>query len=102
MAFLRIGQAEARASDLTAEADRRGDAVTTPATDVRTLRAQIKAKGETPAAPDPGDAVSDLPARAEVPVPIPGPRGAEGRPRPCRTGSVSRSRPVGYDRAGRS
>lgn len=78
VAFLQIGQAESRASDLAVEADRRGNAVSTLATDVRTLRAQLKARGETPAAPDPGDAVADLPARAEVPVPIPGPPGPVG------------------------
>lgn len=78
LAFLQINQAEARATDLAAEADRRGDAVTTLATDVRTLRAQIRAKGETPAAPDPSQAIDDLPARAEVPVPIPGPPGPQG------------------------
>ncbi|MFF3123390.1 collagen-like protein [Streptomyces sp. NPDC057908] len=78
VAFLQIDQAEARATELAAEADRRGGAVTTLATDVRKLRSQIQAKGETPAAPDPGDAVADLPARAEVPVPIPGPPGPAG------------------------
>ncbi|MFI1524921.1 collagen-like protein [Streptomyces griseus] len=78
IAFLQIGQAEGRAADLASEADRRGDAVSTLATDVRTLRAQIKAGGETPAVPDPADAVDDLPARAEVPVPIPGPPGPAG------------------------
>ncbi|MFE4330174.1 collagen-like protein [Streptomyces sp. NPDC056831] len=79
LAFLRINQADQRADRLAAEADRRGGAVTTLATDVRKLRSQIQAKGETPAAPDPGDAVADLPARAEVPVPIPGPPGPAGQ-----------------------
>lgn len=78
LVWLRIDHADQRASDLAAEADRRGDAVTTLATNVRTLRAQITAKGGTPAAPDPGDAVEDLPARTEVPVPIPGPPGPVG------------------------
>lgn len=78
LAFLQIGQAEARATELATEADRRGDAVTTLATDVRTLRSQIQAKGGTPAAPDPEQAVDDLPARAQVPVPIPGPPGPTG------------------------
>ncbi|WP_406143784.1 collagen-like protein [Streptomyces anulatus] len=78
LAFLQIDQAEGRATDLASEADRRGDAVSTLAGDVRTLRAQIKAGGETPAVPDPADAVDDLPARAEVPVPIPGPPGPTG------------------------
>ncbi|MFD8407166.1 collagen-like protein [Streptomyces anulatus] len=78
VAFLQIDRAEGRATELASEADRRGDAVSTLAGDVRTLRAQIKAGGETPAVPDPADAVDDLPARAEVPVPIPGPPGPTG------------------------
>jgi outer membrane murein-binding lipoprotein Lpp len=78
IAFLQIDKAEARGDQLAAEADRRGTAVSTLATDVRKLRAQVQAKGGTPAAPDPGDAVEDLPARAEVPVPIPGPPGPRG------------------------
>ncbi|MFJ5059011.1 collagen-like protein [Streptomyces nigra] len=79
----RIGHEAARAEELAAEADRRGEAVSTLATDVRLLRAQVKKDGGTPAAPDPADAVKDLPARAEVPVPIPGPagpRGPQGQP----------------------
>lgn len=78
VAFLQIDKAESRADQLAAEADRRGGAVSTLATDVRTLRAQVQARGGTPAAPDPGDTVEDLPARAEVPVPIPGPPGPKG------------------------
>ncbi|MYS34943.1 collagen triple helix repeat protein [Streptomyces sp. KhCrAH-43] len=78
LAFLLIGRAQDRADQLATEADRRGTAVSTLATDVRTLRAQVQARGGTPAAPDPGDAVEDLPARAEVPVPIPGPPGPKG------------------------
>ncbi|MFD9952487.1 collagen-like domain-containing protein [[Kitasatospora] papulosa] len=78
VAFLQIDRAEQRAVDLATEADRRGDAVSTLATDVRTLRAQITARGETPAAPDPAAAIDDLPGRAAVPVPIPGPPGARG------------------------
>ncbi|WP_170994715.1 collagen-like protein [Streptomyces sp. BPSDS2] len=78
LAFLQINRADARATELASEADRRGDAVSTLAGDVRTLRAQITARGETPAAPDPAQAVDDLPARAEVPVPIPGPPGPAG------------------------
>ncbi len=78
IAFLQIDRAEGRATELASEADRRGDAVSTLAGDVRTLRAQIKAGGETPAVPDPAQAVDDLPARAEVPVPIPGPPGPAG------------------------
>ena len=64
------------------EADLRGEAVSTLAGDVRALRAQVKAGGETPVAPDPTRAVEDLPARAEVPVPIPGPPGPAGSPGP--------------------
>lgn len=74
----RIDHEAARAEQLAAEADRRGEAVSTLATDVRLLRAQVKEEGGTPAAPDPADAVDDLPARAEVPVPIPGPPGEQG------------------------
>ncbi|MFI8853697.1 collagen-like protein [Streptomyces sp. NPDC053499] len=84
----RISHEAERAEQLAAEADRRGDAVSTLAGDVRTLRAQIQAKGGKPKVPDPGKAVKDLPARAEVPVPIPGPRGPSGKPgRPGAAGS---------------
>lgn len=78
VAFLQIDRAQSRGDQLAAEADRRGNAVTTLATDVRTLRSQIQAKGGTPAAPDPSTAVKNLPDRAEVPVPIPGPPGPKG------------------------
>jgi hypothetical protein len=61
------------------EADLRGTAVSTLAGDVRALREQVKAAGKTPVAPDPTRAVDNLPARTEVPVPIPGPQGAPGR-----------------------
>lgn len=64
------------------EADKRGTAVSTLAGDVRALRAQVQAQGETPVAPDPTKAVDDLPDRAEVPVPIPGPQGEPGEPGP--------------------
>lgn len=74
----RIDAGDRRATELAEEADLRGTAVSTLAGDVRVLRAQIKAKGGTPAAPDPTKAVEDLPARAEVPVPIPGPPGPKG------------------------
>lgn len=78
LVWLRIDhEVEARAV-LSAEADRRGEAVSTLAGDVRVLRAQIAAKGETPAAPDPEDAVDDLPDRTTVPVPIAGPAGPPG------------------------
>lgn len=63
---------------LATEADLRGTAVSTLAGDVRALRQQVQAKGGTPVAPDPTKAVKNLPARAEVPVPIPGPPGPKG------------------------
>jgi len=78
LVWLRINAEAHRADALEAEANRRGDAVTTLASDVRVLRAQIKAKGGTPAAPDPSRAVDNLPDRAKVPVPIPGPAGPTG------------------------
>lgn len=71
-------QAIAESEQALAEAALRGAAVTTLAADVRVLRAQIQAKGETPAAPDPARAVDNLPDRAVVPVPIPGPPGPPG------------------------
>ena len=77
--WARIDAESARAEQLATEADRRGAAVSTLATDVRRLRAQLQGEGETPRAPDPSEAVEDLPDRAEVPVPIPGPRGLPGR-----------------------
>jgi hypothetical protein len=78
LVWLRIDAEAQRTQQVAAEADRRGDAVSTLAGDVRTLRAQIQAEGGTPAAPDPSRAVEDLPDRAEVPVPIPGPPGPKG------------------------
>lgn len=78
LVWLRIDAEARRADSLAAEANLRGDAVSTLAGDVRVLRAQITADGKTPAAPDPARAVDDLPARAEVPVPIPGPAGPRG------------------------
>ncbi|NEB83982.1 collagen-like protein [Streptomyces anulatus] len=78
LVWLRIDAEAQRTATVAAEADRRGDAVSTLAGDVRTLRAQIQADGGTPAAPDPAAAVDDLPDRVEVPVPIPGPSGPRG------------------------
>lgn len=75
--WLLVDRAEL-ANRLEAEANLRGTAVSTLAGDVRALRAQVEAQGATPVAPDPTQAVEDLPDRAEVPVPIPGPRGATG------------------------
>lgn len=78
LVWLRIDAEAQRTQLVAAEADRRGDAVSTLAGDVRTLRAQIQAEGGTPAAPDPAAAIEDLPDRVEVPVPIPGPPGPAG------------------------
>ncbi|WP_435215943.1 collagen-like protein [Streptomyces sp. bgisy034] len=74
----RLDASEQRANELAAEADLRGTAVSTLAGDVRALRQQVSDEGATPVAPDPTAAVEDLPDRAEVPVPIPGPRGSQG------------------------
>lgn len=76
--WLRINSEAHRADQLATEANLRGTAVTTLATDVRSLRAQLQAAGKTPVAPDPQRAVENLPQRAQVPVPIPGPPGPEG------------------------
>ncbi|MET9436858.1 collagen-like protein [Streptomyces sp. NPDC006551] len=65
-------------NELATEADLRGNAVTTLATDVRKLRSQLESEGKTPVAPDPTAAVDDLPDRAAVPVPIPGAKGEKG------------------------
>jgi hypothetical protein len=90
-------RAEQKAEQIAEEADLRGKAVSTLAGDVRALRAQVQAQGETPVAPDPTKAVEDLPERAEVPVPIPGPpgpAGPPGKPAPTITGP---SGPPGAD-----
>jgi outer membrane murein-binding lipoprotein Lpp len=78
VALLLIAKESHRADQLATEADLRGNAVSTLAGDVRALRQQVKAKGETPVAPDPTKAVPSLSSRAEVPVPIPGPPGPKG------------------------
>jgi hypothetical protein len=78
LVYVRVQSEATRADQLADEADLRGSAVSTLAGDVRALRAQVKAKGGTPVAPDPTKAVKDLPDRAEVPVPIPGPPGPKG------------------------
>jgi hypothetical protein len=86
----------------TKEADLRGTAVSTLAGDVRALRQQVKAGGETPVAPDPTKAVANLPARAEVPVPIPGPPGPSGpagKAAPTITPSPGPTGPAGADGA---
>lgn len=74
----RIDAESTARADAVAEANRRGEAVSTLATDVRQLRAQVKSEGQTPVAPDPSEAVDGLPERAEVPVPIPGAKGEPG------------------------
>lgn len=78
LVYVRVQAEAARADQLATEADLRGTAVSTLAGDVRALRQQVEAKGGTPVAPDPAKAVEDLPDRAEVPVPIPGPPGPKG------------------------
>lgn len=78
LSFILIGREADARQQLATEADLRGEAVSVLAGDVRALREQVKAKGEEPVAPDPTKAVEDLPDRAEVPVPIPGPRGPSG------------------------
>lgn len=99
--WARIDSSDRRADQFAAEADLRGEAVSTLATDVRKLRTQLKAEGKTPVAPDPTVAVSDLPERAEVPVPIPGPKGDKGdkgdpgEPAPTMTPSPGPAGPSG-------
>lgn len=78
----RVDESDRNYAAAAAEANKRGDAVSLLAGDVRALRAQVKAKGGTPVAPDPSKAVPSLSARAEVPVPIPGPPGPAGSPGP--------------------
>ncbi|NUR65154.1 MAG: collagen-like protein, partial [Streptomyces sp.] len=86
VAYIKIDTEVSARKEAIAEANLRGDAVSTLAGDVRALREQVKSKGGTPVAPDPTKAVPSLSARAEVPVPIPGPvgpsgaRGASGEP----------------------
>lgn len=64
-----------------AEANSRGKAVDTLANDVRALRAQVQAAGQSPVAPDPASAVPNLPQRTVVPIPgPPGPPGSDGSP----------------------
>ncbi|MFG2496624.1 collagen-like protein [Streptomyces sp. NPDC048441] len=75
--WARIDAGDRRADQLAAEAGRRGTAVSTLARDVRTLRAQVRSQGGTPAAPDPTEAVDDLLSRVRVPA---GERGADGKP----------------------
>ena len=82
MSLLLIHRESVAREQVAHEADLRGTAVSTLAGDVRALRQQIKSRGGTPVAPDPTTAVDDLPKRAEVPVPIPGPKGDTGSPGP--------------------
>jgi hypothetical protein len=74
----RVDASDRRYAAAAAEANKRGDAVSTLAGDVRALRAQVRSVGATPVAPDPSKAVANLPARTVVPVPIPGPSGPAG------------------------
>ncbi|MFE6819414.1 collagen-like protein [Streptomyces sp. NPDC057677] len=78
LVWLRITHETEAREQAIAEANLRGDAASTLAGDVRVLRAQVEALGEAPAAPDPEQAVEDLPQRTTVPVPIPGPAGSPG------------------------
>lgn len=83
--WARIDAGDRRADEFAAEADRRGEAVSTLARDVRTLREQVRSHGDTPAAPDPSDAVDDLLSRVRAPGSpgadgSPGSDGADGKP----------------------
>ncbi|MET8690188.1 collagen-like protein [Streptomyces sp. NPDC004732] len=78
--WARIDAGDRRADRFATEADRRGAAVSTLARDVRTLRAQVRAHGDTPAAPDPSEAIDDLLARVRVPTGAPGTPGEDGKP----------------------
>ncbi|WP_435969296.1 collagen-like protein [Streptomyces sp. Qhu_M48] len=78
LVWMRITHETAAREEAITEANLRGDAASTLAGDVRVLRAQVEALGEAPAAPDPEEAVEDLPQRTTVPVPIPGPAGSPG------------------------
>jgi hypothetical protein len=80
LSLILIGREADARRELATEANLRGDAVSVLAGDVRALREQVMGEGEIPVAPDPTTAVEDLPDRAEVPVPIPGPRGPQGEP----------------------
>ncbi|MGW2505055.1 collagen-like protein [Streptomyces sp. NPDC001588] len=96
LAFILIDRQAQRADLMTDEAARRGTAVSTLAGDVRALRAQVRAEGRTPVAPDPSRAVSNLKDRTEVPVPIPGPVGPTGKPAPTVTGPSGPAGPSGH------
>ncbi|WUD72125.1 hypothetical protein OG937_10710 [Streptomyces sp. NBC_00510] len=109
--WARIDAESSRADQFAAEADRRGTAVTTLADDVRALRAQIRAQGNTPIAPDPGDAVEGLDDRGTVPVPFPvpgekgdkgdkGDPGDPGKPAPTLTPAPGASGLPGQDATG--
>ncbi|WP_328707689.1 collagen-like domain-containing protein [Streptomyces mesophilus] len=77
--WARIDEGERRADGLAQEATRRGEALSTLAEDVRTLRRQVSAAGETPAVPDPSEAVDDLLARVRAPAGAPGAPGRAGQ-----------------------
>lgn len=105
LSLLLIGREVDARQQLAHEAGLRGEAVSVLAGDVRALRQQLEAEGETPVAPDPSRAVEGLPDRVEVPVPIPGPRGVRGprgepgKPAPTITPSPGPSGPAGKDGA---
>ena len=101
----RIDASDRNYAAAAAEANKRGDAVSTLAGDVRALRQQVQAQGETPVAPDPTTAVEDLEDRVEVPVPIPGPSGPpgpSGKPAPTITGPSGASGAPGVSVTGPS
>lgn len=110
MAYLQIrAEGDRRAAALATEANLRGGAVQKLSGDVRALRLQVQAAGQSPVAPDPTDAVKNLPERTAVPVPVPipgpkgdkgdqGPRGASGpagSPGPAATPSPGPTGPAG-------
>jgi len=98
LVYVRVQAESNRANELADEANLRGNAVATLAGDVRALRQQVQAAGKTPVAPDPTKAVANLPDRAAVPVPIPGPPGPpgpSGRPAPTITPSPGASGAAG-------
>ncbi|MGW6142182.1 collagen-like protein [Streptomyces sp. NPDC055140] len=104
LTWQRIDHEASARKEAIAEANLRGDAVSTLAGDVRQLRSQLQAKGEKPAVPDPSRAVENLPDRAKVPVPIPGPPGPKGDPgepgSPGPSGSPGKSGDDGTDGVG--
>ncbi|WP_330308672.1 MULTISPECIES: collagen-like protein [unclassified Streptomyces] len=94
--WARIDAGDRKAEQLRSEADRRGKALYTLAQDVRALRAQVRAGGGTPAAPDPSEAVDNLVDRVRVPAGAAGEPGAKGeRGAGGRTGAIGERGPRG-------